>query len=87
MDKNTLPFLSIVIKTISLSGATFDATELGVTTVIDSEALNFVVRIKKLNNKKATSHIAVMSIEVLFLGNLGLDIKGILNYETKLICS
>jgi len=33
-----------------------------------------VAKIKKDNNKKATSHIAVMSIFVLFRGNLALPI-------------
>jgi hypothetical protein len=64
----------MVTITKSLSGATFDATELGVVTVMASDALNFVVKMKKLSSKKATSHIAVISTEVLFLGSLGLDI-------------
>jgi len=45
-------------------------TELGVTTASASEGLNFVVNIKKDSNRNATSHIAVMSIEVLFRATL-----------------
>ena len=57
----------MVIKTISLFGAALVETELGGVTVIASAGLNFVVKIKKDNNKNATSHIAVISIFVLFL--------------------
>jgi hypothetical protein len=69
MEKNTFPSLSMVICTISFAGATLFATELGVTTARASAGLNFVARIKNDNRRKATSHIAVMSTAVLFLGN------------------
>jgi hypothetical protein len=49
-------------------------TELGVTTDKASGGLNLVARIKKESNRKATSHIAVMSMFVLFLGNFALPI-------------
>jgi hypothetical protein len=45
-------------------------TDLGVTTCKASEGLNLVVRMKNESNRNATSHIAVMSIFVLFLGTL-----------------
>jgi hypothetical protein len=51
--------------------------EEGVTTVTASGGLVLVARIKKDNSKKATSHIAVISTAVLFLGNLTF---GILKY-------
>jgi hypothetical protein len=57
-----------------LFGATFEDTELGVVTAMASEGLNLVVRIKKDNKRKATSHMAVMSMEVLLRGNLALPI-------------
>jgi hypothetical protein len=60
--------------TTSFSGATLVDTELGVTTVKASGGLNLVARIKKESNRKATSHIAVMSMFVLFLGNFALPI-------------
>jgi hypothetical protein len=64
----------MVTKTKSLLGATFEDTELGVVTAMASEGLNLVVRIKKDNKRKATSHMAVMSMEVLLRGNLALPI-------------
>jgi hypothetical protein len=63
-----------VINTISFVSATLAATELGVVTAMASAGLNFVVKIKKDNKRNATSHIAVMSILVLFRGNLALPI-------------
>jgi hypothetical protein len=57
-----------------LLGATFDATELGVVTAIASAGLNLVVKIKNDNKRKATSHMAVMSMLVLLRGNLALPI-------------
>jgi hypothetical protein len=72
--RKTFPSLSIVIKTTSLSGATFAATELGVVTAMASAGLNFVVKIKNDNRRNATSHIAVMSMLVLLRGNLALPI-------------
>jgi len=42
--------------------------EEGVSTITGSSGLNFVVSMKKVSNRKATSHMAVMSIDVLFLG-------------------
>jgi hypothetical protein len=60
-----------------LSGAIFDDTELGVTTVSASGGLNLVAKIKKDSNRKATSHIAVMSMFVLLRGIFAL---GIVNY-------
>ena len=72
--RNTLPSLSMVTNTKSLLGATLEDTELGVSTAIASEGLNFVVKIKKDNKRKATSHMAVMSILVLLRGNLALPI-------------
>jgi hypothetical protein len=49
-------------------------TELGVTTDNASGGLYLVARIKKESNRKATSHMAVMSMFVLFLGNFALPI-------------
>src|ERR1700730_6007922 len=48
----------------------FVETDLGVVTAKASAGLNFVVRMKKDNKRKATSHIAVISIFVLFRGTL-----------------
>jgi hypothetical protein len=59
---------------MSFVSATFAATELGVVTAMASAGLNFVVKIKNDNKRNATSHIAVMSILVLFRGNLALPI-------------
>src|SRR5580704_6855630 len=73
-DKYTLPSLSMVTITTSFWGAVLVDTELGVTTVSASGGLNLVARIKKESNRKATSHIAVMSMFVLFLGNFALPI-------------
>ena len=55
--------------TTFFSGATLEETELGVTTVSASGGLNLVARMKKDNSRKATSHIAVMSMFVLFRGS------------------
>jgi hypothetical protein len=74
MVRKTLPSLSIVTKTKSLLGATLEATELGVSTAIASAGLNLVVKMKKDNKRKATSHMAVMSMFVLLRGNLALPI-------------
>jgi len=59
----------MVIK-IELSGCGTLATEVGVRTTTGSAGLNLVANIKKVKSKKATSHIAVISTLVLFLGNL-----------------
>jgi hypothetical protein len=48
--------------------------EEGVTTTTGSSGLNFVANIKKESSKNATSHIAVISMKVLFRAILGLDI-------------
>jgi hypothetical protein len=53
---------------IALSGATLEETEVGGFTVSTSGGLVLVARMKNDSNRKATSHIAVMSIFVLFLG-------------------
>src|SRR5687767_8724671 len=63
-----------------LSGMGICAVEDGISICTASCGLNFVVRMKKVSNRKATSHMAVMSIAVLFLGNLTF---GIINYLTK----
>jgi hypothetical protein len=72
--KNTLPSLVIVIN-IDFSGAALADTEVGVLTVSTSGGFCFVANIKNDNNKKATSHIAVMSMVVLFLGILTFGIS------------
>src|SRR6185312_4939215 len=59
------------------SGAILLYTELGVVTLNASGGLNFVAKMKKDNNRKATSHIAVMSIVVLLRGIFAL---GIVNF-------
>jgi hypothetical protein len=64
----------MMIITTSFSGATLVETELGVTTESASGGLNLVARMKNESNRKATSHIAVMSMFVLFLGNFALPI-------------
>src|SRR5215216_4747913 len=68
-EKYTFPLLSIVIKTTSFWSAAFVDTDFGVVTARASAGLNLVVRMKNDNRRKATSHIAVMSTEVLFRGN------------------
>src|SRR3954465_5261227 len=69
-EKHALPSLSSVIKTEFLVLTLFVETDLGVTTLSASAGLNLVVRMKKDNSRKATSHIAVISIFVLFRGTL-----------------
>src|SRR5690606_193880 len=69
-EKYALPSASMVISTTSFSRAISVATEDGVTTLSSSEGLNLLVKMKKDNSRKATSHIAVMSTAVLFLGTL-----------------
>src|SRR6478609_12105302 len=64
----------MMISTISFCGATLAATDFGMVTAIASDGLNLVVKIKNDNNRKATSHIAVMSMLVLLRGNLALPI-------------
>ena len=49
--------------------AAFVETDLGVVTASASSGLNLVVRMKNDRRRNATSHIAVMSTEVLFRGN------------------
>jgi len=56
------------------SGAFFEETELGVCTVTAVEGFGLAVKIKKDNKRKATSHIAVISTDVLFLAIFGLAI-------------
>jgi hypothetical protein len=53
---------------ILLSGSFISEIDLGIVTITGSSALNWVVSMKKVNRRKATSHIAVMSTFVLFLG-------------------
>jgi hypothetical protein len=60
----------MVTNTTSFCSAGVVETDFGVTTESASGGLNFVVNMKKDNRRKATSHIAVMSTEVLFLGTL-----------------
>ena len=55
---------------MDLSGAALLDTDVGGATANTSGGFCFVANIKKDNNKKATSHIAVMSMMVLFLGIL-----------------
>jgi len=62
------------IITKSFSGACLADTEFGGSMCTASDGFGFVVRMKKDNSKKATSHIAVMSTFVLFRGIFGLDI-------------
>jgi hypothetical protein len=69
-EKYTFPSLSIVIITTSFCSAAFVDTDFGVTTDRVSSGLNFVVRMKKDNNRKATSHMAVISTLVLLRGTL-----------------
>jgi hypothetical protein len=61
-----------------LSGAILDETELGVTTVSASGGLNLVAKMKNDRSRKATSHIAVMSIVVLLRGIFALPIVNFL---------
>jgi hypothetical protein len=60
---------------IDFSGAAVLDTEVGVLTDSTSGGFCFVANKKNDNNKKATSHIAVMSIVVLFLGILTFGIS------------
>jgi hypothetical protein len=55
---------------IDLSGAAFDDTEAGGVTESTSGGFCLVARMKNDNSKNATSHIAVMSMEVLLRGIL-----------------
>jgi hypothetical protein len=71
--RNTLLSLVMVIK-MEFSGAALDDTDVGGSTASTSGGFVFVARMKKDNNRKATSHMAVMSMLVLFLGNLALGI-------------
>jgi len=64
----------MVISTTFFSGATLDDTELGVVTLSASGGLNFVANMKNDSRRKATSHIAVMSMVVLLRGILALGI-------------
>jgi hypothetical protein len=73
-EKYTLASLSIVIRTTFLSGAVLEDTELGVVTVNASGGLNLVANMKNDSNRNATSHIAVMSMDVLLRGILALGI-------------
>jgi hypothetical protein len=50
------------------------ATELGVSIGTAVDGFGFVVKMKKVSSKKATSHMAVISTFVLFLAIFGLDI-------------
>src|ERR1043165_151332 len=68
MLKNTLPSLSTVSRITSASGNSAVLMEEGVTTATGSSGLNLVASIKKVSSRNATSHIAVMSMFVLFLG-------------------
>jgi len=61
-----------MIITASFWSAIVVETDFGVTTDKASGGLNLVARMKKDKRRKATSHIAVMSIFVLFLGTLTL---------------
>ena len=70
MPKNTRLCLSIEMVMMSLSGSLVSEIEAGVSTAIGSSGLNLAVRMKKVRSKKAMSHIAVMSSEMLFLGIL-----------------
>ncbi len=64
----------MVTITTFFSGAILVYTELGVITVNASGGLNLVAKMKKESNRKATSHIAVMSMFVLLRGNFALPI-------------
>jgi hypothetical protein len=55
---------------IDLSGAALEETDAGGVTESTSGGFCFVAKMKKDNNKKATSHIAVISMAVLFRGIL-----------------
>ena len=67
--RNTLPSEVIVIKMDS-SGAALVDTQEGGDTDRTSGDFCFVARIKNVNSKKATSHIAVISTFVLLRGIL-----------------
>src|ERR1700761_2956637 len=71
----------MVINTTFLSGATFEDTEFGVTTLNASGGLNLVAKMKKDSSRKATSHMAVMSMFVLLRGILALGIVIFLNND------
>src|SRR4030095_2804022 len=60
----------MVIRTEFLVLTCFVETDFGVVTLRISGGLNLVVKMKNDNNKKDTSHIAVISIFVLFRGTL-----------------
>ena len=67
--KNVRPsFVSVT--SMALSGATLLETELGICTANTSGGFCFVASIKNDNKRNATSHIAVISTAVLFLGIL-----------------
>jgi hypothetical protein len=54
---------------MSLSGNGTEDMEEGVFTITGSSGLNLVASMKKVSRRKATSHMAVMSMLVLFRGN------------------
>ncbi len=60
------PALSTVKSIMSLSGSGISEIDEGVETTTGSSGLNLVASMKKVSNRKATSHIAVMSMLVLF---------------------
>jgi hypothetical protein len=60
---------------IDFSGAAVLDTEVGVLTVSTSGGFCFVANIKNDNKRNATSHIAVISMFVLFLGILTFGIS------------
>ena len=66
---------STVIIIISASGKGISDIELGVVTITGSSGLKRVASIKNVSSRNATSHIAVMSMFVLFLGIFTLGIR------------
>lgn len=61
---------AVIVTSIDLSGAALLETELGGVTASTSGGFCLVARMKKVRSKKATSHIAVISIFVLLRGIL-----------------
>src|SRR6476619_2562980 len=74
MPKNILPSAATEMIIISFSGSLVVEMDEGMSIATDSGALNFVASIKKVRSRKAMSHMAVISKEMLFLGILTLGI-------------
>src|SRR5690606_4623788 len=79
IEKNTLPSFDNV-SSMKSSGIGVVDVDAGVLTSTGSFGLILVAKMKKVSNKNATSHIAVMSTNVLLRGILTLGIISLFYY-------